>query len=208
MKRSYTTTIHTTGALKVDLAEHFSKQDNFNASKYEDVIGRKPSMKIWGTQNSEIFHEDWLTYVQARIPVKLIGWSAVFFRPAHDERIPAAHIDVFDHVPCGDYKLPRIVAHALNFAPAQASDAEMIWFERLTEGENLNDISTYVNIPYDQLREVERAVISSEYLTLISTSEYHDVDNKGKDRWCISLRTEPFYDTWEESVEAYSKLIV
>lgn len=206
--RSYTLNITTQGALKVDLAERFLEKENFDTSKYEDKIGRKSSMNIWIAQNADIFHEDWLMYVQARIPVKLIGWSAIFYRAANSDRVPSAHIDVFDHVPCGDYKLPRIVAHALNFAPIQAPDAEMIWFERLSDGEDISNISTYVNIPYDQLREIERAVISSENLTLTSTMDYHDVDNKGQDRWCVSLRTEPFYDTWEESVQAYRNYLL
>lgn len=101
-----------------------------------------------------------------------------------------------------------VCVFALNFTLIPNDPTEMVWYERI-EGEfDPTDMKTYAMVPVSELREISRSIIGSDYVALVNTSNYHDVDNKGLPRWCISLRTNMPYKTWEEAVEAFKPIIL
>jgi hypothetical protein len=72
----------------------------------------------------------------------------------------------------------------------------MIWYSNPHDVTNPN---TFYNVDASGLQEIYRSNIGSDHLTLVRTDILHDVDNKHKERWCISLRPTA-YETWDEAV--------
>ena len=69
------------------------------------------------------------------------------------------------------------------------------------------NLMSYSGIQKQYLDEIGRAKMNRENLTLVNTCEFHDIDNHGgKRRWCVSLRSNMPYETWEQAVEAFRPL--
>lgn len=202
------------GALKVDLHELFLKQEGYDLSLYK-TEGKKPAARPYRFWTKDIFHEEWLEDLQSKIPYKLNKWSIIFFRSAEKERTFAGHIDLCDLDPGeGDlndmvpFDTPRCLFHfALNFTMSENDTTEMIWFDRVRGETDFNNPRSAEFVPYEDLEEIERGVIGNENLVLVRTDKFHDVDHKGQDRWCVSIRCEPDVP-WDEAEDKFNELFI
>lgn len=202
MTHAHKLDITTDGALKVNLPEYYASQETYDLGTYKQNGSTIP-FQVYQTPTSELFNQEWLDYVQSKIPAKLQPWCMVFRRD-EGPMYQRAHIDV---APYEDG--PAAFHSGLNFTLLEDDDTEMVWYDRVDGIEfDMNDMQTYINVSYDSLKEKERAVIGKDNLVLVNTSTYHDVDNKEKERWCVSLRTSMDYDSWDDTVKAYQDLIV
>lgn len=199
MSYSYKLGISTEGALKADLPKYYESQTSYDLDQYKQNGSTIP-FQVFQTPTSELFNQEWLDAVQEKIPAKLQPWCMVFHR-AEGPMYKRAHVDVAPYDP------PAAFHSGLNFTLTENDTTEMVWYDRTDGTEfDITDMKTYINVEYDSLTEKERAVIGSENLVLVNTSTYHDVDNKEQERWCVSLRTDMDFDSWEDTVEAYRGL--
>lgn len=204
MKYAHKLNISTEGALKVDLDQFFAKHKEYDLEHYvKEGVAQVP-FHLWMNASKDIFHEEWLEKVQQALPpeVELRDFTMFFYRPG---QVDTHHI----HADVAPYDPPMVCVFALNFTTIEADPTEMIWYERLT-GEQYDPYKkiTYADVPREEVRELGRAKIGSKALTLVSTSHLHDVDNKGMPRWCLSLRTNMPYASWEEAEKAFKHLFV
>lgn len=199
MTLAYKLNIKTDGALKVDLPTYYAAQKTYDLDEYKQNGSTIP-FQVFQTKTSEIFNQEWLDEVQSKIPTQLQDWCMVFHRAA-GPMYQRAHVDV------APYNPPKAFYSGLNFTLTDNDTTEMVWYKRIDGVDvDYNDMKSYINVEYDSLEEIERAVVGKENLVLVNTSNLHDVDNKEQERWCISLRTAMDHDSWEETVEAYKNL--
>lgn len=195
--------ISTKNALKVNLDEFFASNKEYDMQRYaEQGIAALP-FHMWMNKSNEILNEEWLEYVKSKLPpeLEMRDFSMFFYREG-DVRFNA-HIDVAPYDP------PMICVFALNFTIIPDDPTEMIWYERVSgPAFDPRVAETYAAVPLTDMKEIYRSKIGSENLVMVNTSNYHDVDNKGLPRWCVSLRTNMPYKTWEEAVDAFKPLII
>lgn len=206
MQYAYKLNIPTAGALKVNLDEYFADKADQDIMKnlFPDHKPEDLPLSAWMVDNTDILNEDWVEMVQSLMPpeVELRKFTMFFVRQG--EPPFNAHVDV------APYNPPMLCIFGLNFVLLEDDQTEMAWFKR-NDGVEMDptDFKSYSQASMDVLYEVGRAKIGKDNLTLVNTCEYHDIINTGGPRrWCISLRTNMPYKTWEEAVGAFEPVIL
>lgn len=199
MRYGYELNVSTKDALKVNLAELVEQYD---LDQWNGTNDKVIPFQVWQKQNNDIFDRDWLDELSWSIYThtnfRLAEWSMIFHRTAGPP-FRHAHVDVAPYSP------PMAFVFGLNFT-VKEDDAEMIWYE---DSYDINDVQSYINVPTDTLKEIDRFHVGASSLSLINTNRFHDVDNKGKERWCISMRTKTEeIVSWNDVVDRFKGLIV
>lgn len=195
--------ISTEGALKVNLDEFFAKHKEYDMQRFADQGVTSIPFHMWMNPSADIFNQEWIEYVKTKLPpeLELRDFTMFFYREGTIQF--NAHIDVAPYDP------PMICIFALNFTLIPDDPTEMVWYKRVNgEPFDPTKMSTYSNVPISDMEEVSRHIIGEKFVSLTNTCEYHDVDNKGLPRWCISLRTNMPYSSWEEAEKAFEPLFI
>lgn len=203
MKFAHKLDITTEGALKVDLDAFFAKNKEYDMQRFAEQGVTSIPFHMWMNPSNEIFNEEWLEYLKSKLPseLELRDFSMFFYREGKIQF--NAHIDVAPYDP------PMICVFALNFTIIPDDPTEMVWYKRVSgEAFDPTKMSTYANVPISDMQEIGRHIIGEKNVSLVNTSQYHDVDNKGLPRWCVSLRTNMPYSSWTEAEEAFKHLFV
>lgn len=204
MKFAHSLNISTSGALKTDLETYFSNKTDQDVTKQINLSENlDPPFSIYTVSNiADILNSEWIDMVRKSLPqeVDLLDYAIVFVRR---RPVPTnAHLDVMTVNPTS------LCVFALNFVIQDGEQSDMVWYKKKDGSKiNLEKITLYGTTPKHELDEAGRAVIDRQNLTLVNTCDLHDIEYRGDSpRWCISLRTNMPYQTWEEAVEAFKPL--
>lgn len=208
MNPAYQLSISTANALQVDLRDYMERTRQVSVGVGgSDIFNQESKYHSWYIEIEEIktvFNPEWIEYVQTSIPGFYISWGCIIYRKAKYDY----HTESAAHIDCNPQK-QKYFYYGLNFTIDQ-DDSEMVWYEKIDGNIDFNDRSTYFDIPADKLKEIYRFNVRNDCLSLVNTSVIHDVDNKGKDRWAISLRglKQNEYGSWENTVKFFEPWII
>lgn len=161
-----------------------------NDWKFPNVEGIINRTKVWEFNTESIFNIEWLRKIE-ELGLKIIQ-TLVFYKPANYIST-TAHIDAkSDDAPIFGFNI--IIG---------GNDSVMVWYDtpitnykKLFTDTNLS----YTPIPIDVLTEIDRLTLNTSLITMVRVNIPHAIIMGNDPRWCISLRTDYEFETWEDAV--------
>lgn len=187
--------------LNTIMKNHFNLNFSFPILK-EGFIFPKPKTYVWDIflLDAEEFASDQAIEFFKTLDLNLQGCHIFRGAPATGCGI---HVD--GHISNKDSQPVWAINWILN-----SNSSTMFWYKPLHEG---SEIKTHVGTAYqrwnlDQVEEIEKASFTGP--TLVRTDIPHRVVNYDlkNPRWCISIRTNKTFSTWEESVDFFKPYII